>query len=176
MMTGIGAFITGIAALAVPTTDLARTKACMTEQEAAALFSYALPEVIETVTKKCTASLPAASFLAPRGSQLAASYRQISVAHWPLAKSAFFKTLAEDDGDADEILAGMPDDALKGLMGSALGVVIGKDIKAENCPRIDSIVSALAPLPPSNVSSLLVQLIAMAGDTKDNPFKLCPTS
>ena len=82
----------------------------------------------------------------------------------------------DDDSDADEILAGMPDDALKGLMGSALGVVIGKDIKAENCPRIDSIVGALAPLPPSNVSNLLVQLIAMAGDKKDNPFKLCPTS
>ena len=70
----------------------------------------------------------------------------------------------------------MPDDALKALVVTALTVVVGKDIKSADCPKIDSMVAALAPLPLSNVSSLLVSLISLTGSGKDDTFRICPTS
>jgi hypothetical protein len=73
-------------------------------------------------------------------------------------------------------MAEMPDDALKALVGTALNVVVGNDIKPADCPKIDSIVAALAPLPISNISTLLVSIMGLAGSGKDEQFKICPKS
>lgn len=172
---GFGAVL---AALSIPANLHAQAQtqaACMTEAEATALFSYALPEMLNTVANKCAKTLPASSFLASKGTALVASYRSSVATDWPLAKAAFLKSAGPDDSDGARILAEMPDDALKALVGTALNVVVGSDIKPANCPKIDSIVAALAPLPISNISSLLVSIMGLAGG-KDEKFQICPKS
>lgn len=172
----------GLAALALSTNAQAQAEAkrvspCMTEGEAVALFSFALPEMLDTVANKCAKALPSTSFISTRAPALVASYRTTSDANWPLAKTAFFKSAGEDDAEASKILAAMPDDALKALVGAALNVIVGKDIKPADCPKIDSVVAALAPLPITNISTLLVGLISLAGSGKDDDkFKICAKS
>lgn len=165
-----------LAALSVPASAHAQAQAsCMTEAEAAALFSYSLPEMLNTIVNKCSGKLPADSFLASKGTALVASYRSSVATDWPLAKAAFLKTGGSHDPDGARILAEMPDDALKAMVGTALNVVVGKDIKPADCPKIDSIVAALAPLPISNISSLLIGIMGLAG-SKDETFRICPKS
>ena len=164
-----------LAALAMPATAMAQAQSsCMTEAEATALFSYALPEMLQTVAKKCSASLPANSFMSTRAPALVASYRSAAAPGWPIAKVAFLKTAGDEKSDAGRILAQMSDDALKSLVSTALNVVVGDGIKPADCPRIDSMVAALAPLPISNISSLLVNILLLAGSDKEQQFKICP--
>jgi hypothetical protein len=173
---------TGLAALALSANAQAQAEAkrvspCMMEAEAVALFSFALPEMLDTVASKCAKTLPPTSFIATRAPALVASYRTTSAANWPLAKAAFFKSAGEDDADATKILAAMPDDALKALVGTALTVIVGNDIKPADCPKIDTVVASLAPLPMTNISTLLVGLISLAGSGKDDDkFKICAKS
>ena len=54
-----------LAALTLPASAFAQTasSSCLTEEEATAFFSYALPEMLDTVAGKCATALPASSFL-----------------------------------------------------------------------------------------------------------------
>ena len=144
---------TALAALALSANAQAqaqakRTSPCMTEAEAVALFNFALPEMLDTVAAKCAKARPPTSFIATRAPALVASYRTASPANWPLAKAAFFKSAGEDDAEATKILTAMPDDALRALVGTALTVIVGNDVKPADCPKIDTVVASLAPLPP----------------------------
>jgi hypothetical protein len=166
-----------LALVAVPSTVQAQAAStCMTEAEATALFGYALPEMLDTVANKCAKTLPPTSFMSQRGPALVANYRTTSAANWPLAKAAFFKTAGDDATEAAEVLAAMPDEAVKALVGSALTVIVGKDINPADCPTIDSLVESLAPLPMTNISALLVSLISLAGTDKDDRFRICAKS
>lgn len=149
--------------------------ACLTEQEATALFDYALPELLDSVAKECHASLPKEAFLQTQASQFVAKYRTSAARNWPLAKAAFIIKAAGPEDKADKILAAVPDDALKSLVSAGLGAAMTGDIKPAQCPRIDKLVAALAPLPASNVSQIIVQLMAMDGDKpgKSSDFRIC---
>ena len=167
--------VAGIAALAISTGAMAQPAVCVTEAEANALIGYSLPEVLQSVSNKCSPALPATSFLSSKGGQLVSTYRQGSAAHWPLAKAAFFK-IGGKKAETDQVMASIPDSALQAIVTTAINVELVKNIKPADCARVDALVSNLAPLPLSNISALLVQLMAMAGPGKNNDFNLCPKS
>jgi hypothetical protein len=163
-----------LAALALPANALAAEPTCLTEQEAVAFFSYALPEMLNTVSNKCEKALPPTSYLSTHSKALVASYRATSASVWPQAKVAFFKLGGEDNSDGAKILRAMPDETLKSVVGTAFNVVVGNDIKEADCPKIDSLVAALAPLPISNVATILVSLGGLVESGKDDSFRICP--
>jgi hypothetical protein len=175
-MNRFASFVGGVAALGLSTSALAQPATCITEAEATASFAYALPEVLQSVANKCSQTLPASSFLTTKGKELAGSYRQGSATHWPLAKAAFFKIGGAKNRGSEELMAAMPDSALQAIVTTAINVELVKGIKATDCQRIDTLVSALAPLPVLNISTLLVQVMAMAGSSKANDFNICPKS
>jgi hypothetical protein len=152
----------------------AKAQACLTEPEATALFEYALPELLDSVAKRCAPTLPKQAFLATQAPQYVNRYRAASLVNWPLAKAAFIKSAGSDD-KADKILAAVPDDALKSLLSAGLGAALAGDIKPATCPRVDKLVAALAPLPSSNVAQIIVQIMAMEGDKpgKSGDFRIC---
>ena len=161
-----------VAMVAVPTSAQAQA-GCLTEPEATALFEYALPELLDSVASKCGPELPKTAFLASQAPQLVARYRASGGASWPLAKAAFLKSTGDDE-TGGKILAAMPDDAMKGLLGAGIATVIAGDIKTSDCPRIDKLVAALAPLPAANLSTLIVQLMTLTGGGgKDDDFQIC---
>lgn len=164
-----------LAALSLPANAVAATEPpCLTEQEAVAFFTFALPEMLNTVADKCQSSLPPTSFLSTRSKTLVANYRAASASIWPQAKVAFFKIGGEDESDAAKILRAMPDDTLKSVVGTAFNVVVGNGLKPADCSKIDSLVAALSPLPISNVATILVSIGGLAGTEKDDSFRICP--
>jgi hypothetical protein len=148
--------------------------ACLSEAEAAAVFDYALPEMLDSMAKKCSPTLPKDAFLATHAGQYVSRYRASAAGKWGLAKAAFLK-LAGPDDKADKILAAVPDDALKSVVTAAMGAAVTGDVKTAECPRIDKLIAALAPLPAQNVSQIIVQILALEGGKpgKSSDLRIC---
>jgi hypothetical protein len=130
--------------------------------------------MLNTVADRCAKALPASSYMPTHSKALVASYRATSASAWPQAKVAFFKLGGDDNSEGAKILRAMPDETLKSVVGTAFNVVIGNDIKEADCPKIDSLVAALAPLPISNVATILVSLGGLVESGKDDSFRICP--
>lgn len=170
-------FSTRVTALAImvslPATAHAQSK-CMAQAEAAALFSFALPELIDTVADKCSNALPPQAYLRNQGAGLVKRYRAEAAPAWPQAKAAFLKTMGSDDKNAVELFNALPDDTVKTLIGTSLAAAVGGDVKPENCGNIDRIAGSLAPLSLSQLSTLFLGIIIMADKKKDSSLKICP--
>ena len=108
------------------------TPACLTDQEARALFAYAIPEALTGVAKTCRASLPSSSFLATRSAATIAEFRAAAAGSWPTAKAAFLK-IAGADAEA-EVIALMSDAALQPFVAEAFAGVVAKDVNVADCP------------------------------------------
>ena len=177
-MNGTFRLAAAFAAISLSTNAIAAStqSACLTEKEAVAFFSFALPEMLNTVADKCQRSLPTSSFLSTRSKELVSSYRTASTSAWPQAKAAFFKLGGEDNSDGAKMLRAMPDDTLKSVVGTAFNVVVGNDLKPTDCSKIDSLVAALAPLPISNVATILVSIGGLVGSERDDSFRICPNN
>jgi hypothetical protein len=177
-MKGTLKLATALTAIPLSTNAIAAStqSPCLTEQEAVAFFSFALPEMLNTVADKCQRSLPTSSFLSAHAKELVASYRTASTSAWPRAKAAFFKLGGEDNSDGAKLLRAMPDDTLKSVVGTAFNVVVGNDRNSADCSKIDSLVAALAPLPISNVATILVSIGGLVGSEKNDSFRICPNN
>lgn len=170
-------------ALALPAAATAQTaKQCLTPKEAQGLVSFALPEIITSVSSKCAPSLGPDGYLTRSGADLASRYRVAAKASWPAAKLAMRKFM---DVDAD-FMNNLPDEALKGFFGAGVSTAVVKDVNPAQCGDIDRIVKVLAPLPPENMSQLVgivLELtarppaqaaVAKAAAKTNAPFSICP--
>ena len=140
---------------------------CLTEPEATALFEYAMPELLDSVAKKCGPALPAQAFLSTQATQLVTRYRASAAPKWPTAKAAMIKAAGGGEEEkTDKIFNALPDDTLKSLLTAGVAAAITGDIQPTSCARIDKLTAALAPLPPSNVSQIIVQIVALESEKK----------
>jgi len=149
---------------------------CLTQNEANALFAFALPEFLNTVHEKCAASLPPTSYLARQGAQLVARHRAATISYWPTAKAAFLKMASKDGARADaiKVMAKVPDETLRTLIVTGLSVAISDDIKPADCPKADRLIEALSPLPASNLATIIVEIMGLAGGkNKKPPISIC---
>lgn len=149
---------------------------CVTRAEANALFASTLPDIVDGVRNKCEASLPASAFLRTEGHALVARYRSAGSADWSAARSGFVKIVGSGGQAEAKMIAAMPDAVLKGFLGTAFASVVTDDIKLKDCAQIDRFVSALSPLPASNIGEIVTGLIALSGSDKKEPFQLCKDS
>lgn len=166
-------------ALALPATVTAQTaKQCLTPKEAQGLVSFALPDIITSVSTKCAPSLGPNGYLSKSGVELAGRYRAAAATSWPAAKLALRKFVDTDPSLIDNV----PDDALKGFLGAGVSTAVVKDVKPTQCADIDRIARVLAPLPPENMSQLVGIVLelssrppAQAAVAKTKaPFSICP--
>ncbi len=170
-----------IVAVAVPTMATAQqAKQCLTPKEAQGLVSFALPEIISSVSSKCAPSLGPDGYLSRSGTELAGRYRAAAVTSWPSAKLALRKFIDTDTAFLDNL----PDEALKGILGAGISTAVVKDIKPTQCGDIDRVARVLAPLPPENMSQLVGIVLeltarppAQAAVAKTKaPFSICPSA
>jgi hypothetical protein len=147
---------------------------CLTQPEATAIFNYALPEMLASISKKCAAALPPKAFLTSQANQYVARYRTSAAANWSTAKAAFVKVAGADEKEG-KILAALPDDTLKSLLGTGIGTAVTGDVNPADCPQIDRIVAALAPLPLTNISTIFVEILSLDGKKpgKKHDFRIC---
>lgn len=167
--------------VAMPGLASAQTaKQCLTPKEAQSLISFALPDIITSVSAKCTPSLGTEGYLSRSGKDLSDRYRAAAGPSWPVAKTALKKFIDTDMSLFDS----MPDDALKGFFGAGVATTIVKDIRPEQCGDIDRVVRVLAPLPPENMSQLVGLVLEIGARPKAQaaaqkakaPFSICPTA
>jgi hypothetical protein len=162
----------GVASLAMPAVAQAEAAlACLTDSEARALFTFAIPEAVQGVAEKCRASLPATAFLPSKSPAMISRFRSAASGSWPMAKAAFLKVGGESEDS--KMLAAMPDSALQPFISAAFAQIVAKDVKPLECPKIDRFVAALAPLPPANAAELITALIGLVGAKESDDLKLC---
>lgn len=147
---------------------------CVSQAELASLVGYALPGVLDAVSKNCAASLPADAYMVANREAMLAQYGGYKTTAWPQAKAAFLKISSDKGGkDAQMLIGALPDDALRGLVDTAVPTMVQGKIKPAQCGTIDHFARLLAPLPAQNTSELVALIAAVAQSDKPSSLRLC---
>lgn len=154
-----GAVIAAILAATLPATALAQSAApaCLSNDEAEALVTYALPATIRALSAQCAKSLPATAALVQSGVVTAARYQVDADRVWPQASSAF------DKASGLPVASVMGEKALKPLIEKTISGEVTRDLRPKDCARTDRLINILQPLPAKNMA-MLVLLMFESGD------------
>lgn len=163
---------TSIALLAVvsmSSSAIAAEKDCVTEAEGSAIMASLMPDLINGLSDKCEAHLPANAYLVRNAKALSDRYKVLADQRWPMAKLAFARMTG-----APEMADSVPDEYFRPMLGSMVGSELVKDIKGADCAGADRIVENLAPLPAENVANLIGAILLLAGnDGTKKGFEIC---
>lgn len=159
---GLGA----MALVAHPQLAAAQDAACITEQEVAAMVTYAAPSALQAVQARCAAELSGNGFLATEGAALSARYRVLQAEAWPQAKSGLLKVVGDEAAGEDEMLSTittLPDEAVQPFIDALIAQELGEEIPLEDCRKVERVVEALAPWQLEDMSNLLAVVLSLAG-------------
>ena len=157
-------------ALSLTASAAAATKEeCVTEAEGAAIMASLMPDLINGISDKCVAHLPANAYLVQNGKALAARYKMLADQRWPTAKLAFGRMTGEP-----EMADKLPDEFFRPMLGSMVGAELVKGVTPQDCGGANRIVENLAPLPPENVANLVGAILVLAEkDGRSKGFPIC---
>lgn len=159
-------------ALTASTTAQAAQR-CVPAREAEALLLAMAPTLVGSVAAGCATTLPPNALLRRSVGPLTAKYAAHADAAWPLAKEALKKIV---DPEASDLLES---ELARPMLTAMIAPMLAKEIKPNDCPNIDRILTLIDPLPAKNTAGLVVALIEMAD--RDKParaakgkFAICP--
>lgn len=145
----------------------AHAQQCIAEKQVESLAIYALPAIVKGVQTECVNELSDDGFLAQSGEAFVQPYLAMQDSVWPDAKAGFllFAAKGEEDQAEDEmdLLASLPDEAVRPLLDLILTEKVGEEIKLSDCGRIERAVELVAPLPPENTGGLIALIAGLAG-------------
>lgn len=170
MKKALSTFVAGVALCATVSAQAAETPSCLNSREVNGLVAYFLPKVLDQVTKSCSATLPADSYVRARMPRLLAQLEDAREAAWPMAKSAFFKF--SGSGDAKE-MAGLSDKALRPLVDEVMETKLSIPITPSTCGDVNDILDALAPLSAEQTVHLAATILDITA-RKDRKMPTCP--
>lgn len=175
-MRSILTLATALAVLA-PGIAQAAEPPCLTPAEFTSLSSYALPSMISGTTQRCATVLPADAFLRRKGADLSSRYATLKTSAWPGAKAAFLKVSANGNGEAANLIRGLPDSSLQPMADALIAGMVSQQLPTERCGTVDRLIGLLSPLPPENTAELIalaVGLGAKTGRGKFGSLTICP--
>lgn len=160
------------AAAAAPSALALKGTSCLTRPEAEAVIAFAMPTLITGIADKCRPALASGGYLPGNATSLAARYRPLSNSAWPTARTAFQKISGE------QIPAFLDDNTLRTLFEAGLSGALTDQVSDNDCKTVDHVLEAVAPLPPENMSRLVVLLIEASASRPQNAqqnrtFRLC---
>jgi hypothetical protein len=163
-----------LAALALPAAATAQTRAaapCLTVAEGEAVLLFLAPDLLAQAGRTCTPLLPANAYLR-RSAALAQSYSAASDRAWPAARVAIAKIAGPDVAPLLDSSFARP------AVSSLIAPLVAQEIKSGDCPRLDRILSLVAPLPPQNVAGIAVAFMQLANDRdrqagRRSPLPIC---
>lgn len=161
-----GLALAAATALALQPAVASAQQSCVTEQEVSAIAIYTVPGAIQAVRLKCGSTLAASGFLAQRGDAFAARFTALQPRVWPRAKAGLLKVLAAKSGDnrarqSLDMVANLPDDAVRPLVDALIVQEISAKIPAGNCRRIELVIQAMAPIDPEVAGGLLGSIVGL---------------
>ncbi|WP_106639362.1 hypothetical protein [Allosphingosinicella vermicomposti] len=144
-------------------------KPCLTRAEAASMGRFFMPSVIDSMARKCAASLPATAFLAGPHRALSARLREDHIRHWPSAKTAIEKVSGK------ELPTMLGDEFTRKMAESTVAEMAAKGIEAKDCAMVSEILGVVAPLPADNFGRLFALFAELGSKKRDkSPFRMCP--
>ncbi|MFT4026534.1 MAG: hypothetical protein QM676_07010 [Novosphingobium sp.] len=164
-----------MALLAVGQAQAAEPKAapprpCITDAEVHGLVGYFLPNVLQEVTGKCAAFLPAEAYLRRGMPGLIERLQAGREAAWPQARTGFFKFAPNE---RDIRAAKLSDAQLREVVDQVLAREISIPMTADVCGEVNDIAEAMAPLDPQQTIHLVAAILNTAG-RKAKSLNTCP--
>ncbi|HTG38388.1 hypothetical protein [Sphingomonas sp.] len=160
-MKAISVLGAALTLMALPASVAAQTRSaatCLTEREGESVLLYLAPDLLAQTNRICAPILPANAYLRRSGATLGQRYAGVSAEAWPAARTAIAKIAGPD-------VAPLLDSAFAApAVASLVAPLVAAEITASDCPRLDRILSLMAPLPPRNVAGLAVAFLQLAGD------------
>ena len=135
--------------LALVSAPAAAQRPCVTDAEAQAFASVAMPEIIRETGRTC-AALPANSLVRRQSGTFLAKYDAEADRAWPVARTAIVKL---SDPAIDLLLRS---EYARPLITSLLVPQIVGRIAVADCPMIDRLVTLMEPLPARHTAGIVV--------------------
>ena len=136
--------------LSLPAAAAAAQRPCVTDAEAQAFASVAMPEIVRETGRVCAARLPAASLVRRQTGAFLAKYDTEADRAWPVARGAIVKL---SDPTISLLLQS---DYARPLITSLLVPQLVGRIAVADCPVIDRLITLLEPLPARNTAGIVV--------------------
>jgi hypothetical protein len=147
---------------------VAQDKQCVTPAEADAIFTALAPVILHSVRDSCVKVLPANAYLVTQGDQLIARYAARAEPAKPAAIAAFGKVAGTQ---TEGVITPELFDSMAAPM---IGGMLSASIKPDTCPTINRVAELLDPLPPANLSGLVVLVIQLAAEKeKESKIPIC---
>lgn len=142
---------------------VAQTPQCLTREEASGVVLVMLPEAFRAVGTACAQALPPTALLRQASGPFIEKYQAEADTAWPLAKSGIAKIAGGDKASPF-----LDSDLMRPMLSAILAPLIAKKIKPADCSTIDHIVTQFTPLPPRNLTEVIVSIleIVQADDEK----------
>jgi hypothetical protein len=148
---------------------------CLTRGEIRGMVAYMMPTVLSAAAAKCAPGLPSTAFFATRAPQLITELEPGRAAAFPMAKQAFKKFGGKGDSSANAIFDALPEEAFGPIIEAVVSEKLTGEIKPESCGDIDRVMTAMAPLPGSNMIDLITEAVVLAA-RDDRKMRSCPES
>lgn len=148
---------------------VAAAQDCLAEDEVSAMAIYAMPGVVQGVKQRCATRLATGGFLARGGAALSARYARLQTGAWPKAKTGLLKiaankaaaprangrTGATGNLDSLQMIASLPDSAVRPLVDALIVQEVTPEIDVNQCGKIELLMQALNKVEPEIAGTLL---------------------
>lgn len=156
-MTRLPTILHALALLALPGAATAQTaRQCITTADAEVMFLAAAPAALKSAAGICQGSLPRTAFLLRPDPAFTARMAAASEAAWPRARAAALRFAGPD------IAPLLESPSLQPLLATAVGGIITADLQPADCPKVDRLLTLLAPLPSRNIAGIAVTTVQIA--------------
>lgn len=162
------------AALAFQPAAASAQQTCLSEQEVSAIAIYSVPGLVQAVRLQCGAQLSANGYLARSGHAFSARYVALQAKAWSQAKTGLLKVLAGQATQGRQnldMLANLPDDAVRPLVDVLIVQELAAKIPPANCRGIERAMQVAAPIDPEVAGTLLG---VIAGIVNPERLPVCP--
>lgn len=153
-----------LACALLPAQAIAQAPRCIAQDEAAALVTFALPTLVQSVAQRCAPELPRSAYLTANASLLSDRYRPEADAAWPSARAAIGRLFSQFLGQP--MPAEMNSDLVRTLAEPLIGNLLAKQVSTADCTVVDTAVANVAPLSGRAIGRLAVLALTVA-DRKD---------
>ena len=142
---------------------VAETQQCLTRDEASSVVLVVLPEAFKAFGTACAQALPPTALLRQTSGPFIEKYQAEADTAWPMAKAGIAKMAG-----GDKTSPFLDSDLMRPMLSAMLAPAITKKLKTRDCPAIDHILTQFTPLPPRNLTEVIVSILELvqADDVK----------
>ncbi|CAO1653031.1 hypothetical protein [Parasphingorhabdus sp. NYA22] len=169
-MKKLACCVTLLSAFNMGAAQAAETKACVSSEQANAIFTYILPVVFDAAGSKCSPYLDKNVALMQQESESYQKYVIASEQAWPTASNGIRIIFG------DKMPESMDIEAVRPFIDGLVTAMVSDGIKPKSCSIISEAYTLLEPLPAANFGGLigLLMKVGAEGD-KNPPINICET-